>query len=99
MTVRIVVQPEAVDDLSMARAWYEEQQAGLGIQFLERVSEVLERLREHPRLYAVIEHGVRRALVRRFPYIVYYRFEEGLVDVIGVFHAFRDPSAWQARVE
>ena len=56
-----------MDDLSAARAWYKQQQTGLGAEFLECASEVLERLREHPRMYAVIDHGVRRALVRRFP--------------------------------
>lgn len=99
MTFRIVVQPEAVDDLSDARAWYEEQQAGLGAEFLECAGEVLERLREHPRMYAVIAHGVRRALIRKFPYIVYYHFDGDVVDVIGVFHALRDPSTWHSRLE
>jgi plasmid stabilization system protein ParE len=40
---------------------------------------------------------VRCALVRRFPYAVYYRVEPERIVVIAVFHTKRDPGVWQSR--
>jgi plasmid stabilization system protein ParE len=42
---------------------------------------------------------VRQTLVKRFPYVVCYVFEEGLVDVVAVLHGHRDPTDWQSRAE
>lgn len=41
--------------------------------------------------------GIRRALLRRFPYAVYFAVEESTVVVLTVLHAHRDPAAWQKR--
>jgi hypothetical protein len=38
-------------------------------------------------------------MLRRFPYCLYYQVHEKTVEVIGVFHAKRDPAAWQARLD
>jgi plasmid stabilization system protein ParE len=40
---------------------------------------------------------VRRAVVRRFPYAVFYKIEPQQVVVLAVFHSRRDPKSWQAR--
>ena len=93
----MIIRPEAEADLMSARDWYERQRAGLGNEFLMAVEEVLLRMQRTPDSHAVVHHGVRRALTRRFPYSVYYRIEGGEVIVVGVFHAGRAPDAWQSR--
>ena len=50
------------------------------------------------RAHAVHRH-VRRALIRRFPYGIYYAVDEELIEVIAVFHAKRDPKRWQDRAK
>ncbi len=47
---------------------------------------------------AAVYGDVRKAVVRRFPYVVLYREDAAEVVVIAVFHTSRDPSIWQARV-
>lgn len=70
MSFRLVVRPEAEQDVAEVRGWYDRQREGLGGEFLSIVEEFFDHLREFPRLYAVEYHGVRPARLKRFPYVV-----------------------------
>lgn len=50
-----------------------------------------------PEVYVVVLNEVRRAKLRWFPYLVYYRVLSDRVEVIGVLHGSRDPGVWQGR--
>lgn len=97
MSLPVVFRPEARTEFDEAADWYEQQQAGLGIDFIACVQEVLDRIATTPEFHGVVYRDVRRAVVRRFPYSVMYRVEPGQVLVIAVFHSRRDPSIWQSR--
>jgi plasmid stabilization system protein ParE len=98
MTFRLVIEPEAEADLDEAYRWYEKRRPGLGVEFIECVEAVFERLRVTPELHAIVYRSVRQTLVKRFPYVVCYVFEDDVVDVIAVFHGHRDPLVWRSRV-
>ena len=51
-----------------------------------------------PRMYSVVMANLRRAKLRKFPYLIYYRVLADRVEVIAVLHASRDPRRWQERV-
>jgi len=78
--------------------WYEDRRHGLGHEFLGEVKSVLKKIAENPLRHAVIYQNVRRALVRRFPYKVFYYVEAEQVEVIGVVHVRRHPRFWQRRI-
>jgi len=84
-------------DLAEAHDWYEEREPGLGEGFLEAFDACLDVICENPRSFPVSHGDVRRAFLRRFPYMVLYRVESGKVTVIGCFHGGRDPRSWRAR--
>jgi hypothetical protein len=65
---------------------------GLGDTFTDR--DLLERLVEAPFSYLMIYRAVRRALVRDFPYSVFFLVEETRVVVLAALHQMRDPAAW-----
>lgn len=98
MSYPIRLLPEAKDEFDAAADWYEQQQAGLGVDFIARVREVLDRITANPQLHATVHGDVRKAVVKQFPYVVLYREDAGEVVVIAVFHTARDPSIWQSRV-
>jgi toxin ParE1/3/4 len=98
MSLPIRFLPEARDEFDAAADWYEQRQAGLGVAFVARVREVLQRLSANPQLHAVSYQDVQKAIVRQFPYVVLYREEAGEVLVISIFHTARDPSVWQSRI-
>jgi plasmid stabilization system protein ParE len=52
----------------------------------------------NPLACRLIYQDARRALVRKFPYSIFYIIEEDTIFVIGVFHSKRNPNNWQDRL-
>jgi hypothetical protein len=69
MSLPIVFEPEVEAGVDEAYRWYERQRHGLGEDFLAAVRATLGRIQLNPELQAVVYREVRRALVRRFPYV------------------------------
>ena len=98
MSLPVVLTPLAEADFDAAFAWYEHQQLGLGQRFTDRVRETLRRIGGSPKLHPVVKAGYRKALVKQFPYAIFYREESNRILVISVFHGSRDPAVWQTRI-
>ena len=71
MGARLIVAPEAEQDVGEAYAWYESRRSGLGEEFLSCVDACVESIRRTPEMHSVAHKNDRRALVRRFPYAVF----------------------------
>lgn len=97
MTVEVRLRPEAEQDLLEAALWYETNEPGLGGQFLDQVQATLRAIAEQPGAYAALHNSVRRALVRRFPFGVFYQIDNGGVVVIAILHGSRHPRSWTRR--
>jgi plasmid stabilization system protein ParE len=97
MSAPVIYLPEALADIDAAYAAYEQRAAGLGQRFLDQLQSRVDGIAAGPELYAVLRGGVRAAALRRFPYVVYYRFEAGTVFVLAVLHGGRDPREWLRR--
>ncbi|MCC5641136.1 type II toxin-antitoxin system RelE/ParE family toxin [Nostoc sp. CHAB 5844] len=93
----LVFRPEVREELDEAYSWYENQQTGLGDEFLECVDEILNRICQMPESYAVVYSDIQRAVLQRFPYAVYYRIVSSRIIVIAIFHGRRNPKTWQQR--
>lgn len=89
--------PEAAADLEEAAIWYEEQKAGLGAQFLARTEETVQRIQENPEHFPVILRNTRRAMLKRFPYSVFFRVLSQEILVVAVMHFRRNPIRWVRR--
>jgi plasmid stabilization system protein ParE len=87
----LVLGPAAVADLQEVRKHYDVVQAGLSRRFVESLDELFARLEEFPRSAPLVAGyaDVRRAVVRGFPYVVFYRRQPDRIDVLRVLHAAR----------
>jgi toxin ParE1/3/4 len=95
---RLVVRRPAKADVRSAAGQYELRRRGLGREFVAEVDAALNRVGENPFQYQVLHREVRRAVVHRFPYGVFYRIEASNIVVFCVSHLHRDPASWKARV-
>jgi toxin ParE1/3/4 len=88
------------DDLAQALAWYDAISTELGDRFREAVNEAYNAIVSSPELssFAFYDLDVRFYRIRRFPYLVLYRIEASMIQVIGVFHGTSDPEKWRHRV-
>ena len=82
----------------MAHQWKAHQREDLDIEFMEMIDDVLSRIVHAPDLYPIAYRNLRRAVVRRFPFAVFYEITTDEIQVIAVFHSRRDPERWQSRV-
>jgi plasmid stabilization system protein ParE len=97
--LELIVRPEAEEDLTAAFDWYEERVPGLGPQFLDAVEAAFRSLLQNPLQFPVVYKTLRRALLRRFPYQIFFLVEAHAVIVVAVFHASRSPKRWMKRSE
>lgn len=93
----LVFRQEIGKELKEIYTWYENQKLGLGDDFLSCVDQTLERICQMPESYPIVYRDIRRAIVRRFPYAVYYRIISSRIIVTAIFHGRRVPQSWQKR--
>ena len=93
----ILVRPAAAADIEDAFGWYQTQRFGLGEEFREALRSSLNKIAENPQLYQVIHRGTRRALLKRFPYGVFFREYPQLIIVVACMRGRRNPKRWQSR--
>jgi plasmid stabilization system protein ParE len=96
--VRLVVRAAAEADILEAALWYEQRSPGLGAEFLRAVDVTLAEVARLPERFPAVHREARRALLRRFPYAVFFVTSSELVSVVACMHARRDPRRWQERV-
>ena len=97
MSLPVVTRPAAAADIETAYRWYEKERAGLGSEFLDAVEKLVRVVAENPERFPVIRKDVRRAILKRFPYSIFYRVTSNHIVVIACFHGKRDPKGWQSR--
>jgi plasmid stabilization system protein ParE len=88
--------PEAVEDLLETQRWYGRLEPALARDFVEAFAAAVERIRRDPRSFPLIHGQIRRLVLRRFPYAVYFREQSAEILVIAL-HGRQDPRRWQQR--
>lgn len=97
MSLPVVLRTAAQAELDDAFDWYERQRPGLGVAFLAAAQDAFDRIAAMPLAHGLIFQDTRCALVRRYPYSVFYKIEPNQVVVLSVFHGKHDPRIWQGR--
>ena len=95
---RIEVRPAAALDLEVAAEWYESQRNGLGDEFLTEADRLKSRIAENPRQFPVVYRDARRALLRRFPFAIYFRLLSNRALIVAVSDQRMNPSRWRRRI-
>ncbi|MFC1849884.1 type II toxin-antitoxin system RelE/ParE family toxin [candidate division CSSED10-310 bacterium] len=98
MSNDLIIRPAAEEEIRQAYLWYEERRKGLGDDFLLCLEETFEKINSNPLLFQVIHKNIRRALIQRFPYGIFYIIDKGRVVIVAVFHGNRDPKKWKQRM-
>lgn len=89
--------PEADIELHEALKWYAGQKLRLDTEFMRCIDEAVSRIQRNPEMFPIALRGARKAIVKRFPYIIYYEIGAGEIMILAVFHTKRDPKHWQKR--
>ena len=96
MSYEMVIDPMAQEDVEEAFRYFENLREGLGTEFLSALSEILDRIESNPNLYQIVEGDIRRGLIRRFQYAIFYRVISGnTVLVLTIQHTSRRWGRWR----
>ncbi len=94
----------AAEEATEAAAWYEKERPGFGVEFERAIDAALDLLEENIVPLTAMpgsagRRGVKRLILRRFPYsiIVHERGAETLV--IAFAHQARRPGYWRDRLQ
>src|ERR1051325_1079287 len=91
--------PEADTDLAEARVWYRLQRDGLDVELMQRIDEPLRKISDAPRRYPLIHRHLRRAIVRQFPFAIFYEVTDNEIVVFAVSHSRRNPKQLTSRLK
>ena len=99
MLKTLILTPQAEKDFDDAYGWYESQDPGLGKEFARCVNVKITSLNRTPHQHQVVSNSkIRRALINRFPYSIYFIEQKDVISVFAILHQHRNPEAWKSRV-
>ena len=90
--------PEARDDLTRAVTYYDQKLPGLGQDLARETQHLCSVITESPLAGIEVRPGIRRRLLRRFPYAILYVLDDTDTLIIAVAHQRRRPGYWRDRV-
>jgi toxin ParE1/3/4 len=89
----------AREEMFQAMDWYDARRPGLGERFAAEIDVLVGGIRENPDRFASVGKGVRRAMLRDFPYGLYFLADSDLIQVIACLHSSRNPMRWRGRAQ
>jgi plasmid stabilization system protein ParE len=96
--MRLIYHPEAEAELIAAARFYEQKVSMLGAQFLDAADRGIGIIVEAPERWNLIAEDVRRYLIPRFPFAIYYRVHPGHIHILAFKHHSRHPDYWRHRL-
>lgn len=99
MNLKIFVRAEAELDILEAAKWYEKNLVGLGEKYLISVESALDSIQRNPEAFPKVHNDIRRILLKKFPFGLFYLVDKGRIIVLAVFHASRNPKHWKERTK
>lgn len=93
----VIIHSEATEELEGAISYYEDQKVGLGLDFLAEVEQALSKIQQTPNLGAAYKATLRRYIIQRFPFLIFYAELEELIWVVAIAHGKRRPGYWRRR--
>jgi toxin ParE1/3/4 len=94
----VIIHSKARDELDNSVFYYEKQKAGLGLNFLSEVEQALGKIQQNPSLGVIYKAtGLRRYVVQRFPFLIFYAEFDELIWIVAIAHRKRKPNYWKAR--
>jgi toxin ParE1/3/4 len=99
MSYKIRLLPIAQKDLQAAKGYFNDIKENLGEEFKLEVNKEIDYIGEFPLHYQPKYKEIRQALVRRFPYSIFYLIEEEKKEIliVGVLHAKQNPDTVMKR--
>lgn len=91
--------PEAIEEYLGAVSYYADISLRLAESFVKAIESGIDEILAYPKAWRIVEEDVRRHLIKRFPFGIYYCIEGDRIMIYAVMHMSRDPNYWKNRIE
>jgi plasmid stabilization system protein ParE len=95
--VRYRFLPQAREELAAAVAFYDAALPGLGRDLAREARRLCGLIAGDPLAGPEVRPGIRRRLLRRFPYALLYGLDGDFIVILAVAHQRRRPGYWRER--
>jgi len=81
-------------EIADGQEYYNLQQPKLGDSFKNDVQMAIDNIVSSPELYPQIDDNLRRCVLHRFPYSIFYAIDNETIVILSVAHQRRKPYYW-----
>lgn len=99
MKYKLVITYVAEKDIHEAALWYKNIRTNLGHEFIESIDSSIKLIQQLPESFPKVYKNIRRILLKRFPFGIFYLIDKKKIIILAVFHVSRDPRSWKTRVD
>ena len=96
---KIELSDEAEQDFDNSYEFYANKSENVANSFYQDVNNSLEKITESPNTFPKALKDIRKFVMKKFPFIIYYQVKRFTIRVLAIFHASRNPESWQKRIE
>ena len=89
---------EALEELDSILEWYVEAGPKIAVTLGEEIDSIIERIGSNHEQFPVWNYGARKAVLRRFPYSIYFIERRAVIEIVAIAHGRRDPEYWRNRL-
>jgi toxin ParE1/3/4 len=94
----IEVSDEAEIDFDNSYNYYFEERHKVADAFFKRINMSFEDIKQNPFAFPVAYKNIRKYVVKKFPFVIYYQIVNSTIKVIAIFHTSRNPEIWNERI-
>ena len=87
----IKISQKAFFEIEDAKEYYNLQQNNLGDTFKSDLKNSIENIKNFPNLYPNITNDMKRCILHRFPYSIFYTLKQDIILILSVAHQHRKP--------
>jgi plasmid stabilization system protein ParE len=94
----IELSDEAEVDFDKSYEFYFEDSPKVADTFFRQINLDFENIMQNPKSFPIAHKDIRKYVVKKFPFVIYYRIVHAVIQVIAIFHTSRNPEIWNERI-
>lgn len=94
----IELSDEAEVDFDKSYEFYFEDSPKVADTFFKQMNIGFENIKQNPKSFPIAHKSVRKYVVKKFPFVIYYRIVDTIIQIVAIFHTSRNPEIWNERI-
>jgi plasmid stabilization system protein ParE len=95
---KIELSEDAESDFEKSYEYYLGENSKVADLFYKKIDYCLHTIKQNPYSYSVAYKHIRKYIVKKYPFVIYYIIEDSIVRVVAIFHSSRNPEIWNERI-